>query len=130
VHVRIEPCFPDGRLVGGKYHAASHTVFLYEEEIIEQCKLLFGSLEPLRSYIRVILAHELGHAEDNELEYLSGLLDTSSAPADRFRVMLHIEENAWRYAEALLPDIDPIFLRTIVDESLFSHRQAAEQHIA
>ncbi|MEN1990666.1 MULTISPECIES: hypothetical protein [Paenibacillus] len=84
----------------------------------------------MRSYIRVILAHELGHAEDNELEYLSGLLDTSSAPADRFRVMLHIEENAWRYAEALLPDIDPIFLRTIVDESLFSHRQAVEQHIA
>ncbi|WP_413374615.1 hypothetical protein [Paenibacillus taichungensis] len=128
--VEIESHFPDNRLVGGKYHMGSHTVYLYKKEIMEQCRMLFGSLAPLQAYIYVILAHELGHAEDVELMDLSNLLDSPLTASEQAGIRLRIEENAWRYAESLLFDMDPVFLRTIIDESLFSYRQAIEPHIA
>ncbi|NEU59835.1 hypothetical protein G3352_02900 [Paenibacillus sp. ALJ109b] len=128
--VEIESHFPDNRLVGGKYHMGSHTVYLYKKEIMEQCRMLFGSLAPLQAYIYVILAHELGHAEDVELMDLSNLLDSPLTAPELAETRLRIEENAWRYAESLLFDMDPVFLRTIIDESLFSYRQAIEPHIA
>ncbi|MDK8192828.1 hypothetical protein QP794_22335 [Paenibacillus sp. UMB7766-LJ446] len=128
--VQVEPHFPDSRLVGGKYHMGSHTVYLYKKEIMEQCQMLFGSLAPLKAYIYVILAHELGHAEDVELVDLSNLLHGPHTAPEQAEIRLRIEENAWRYAESLLFDIDPIFLRTIIDESLYSYRQAIEPHIA
>ncbi|MDR9748300.1 hypothetical protein [Paenibacillus taichungensis] len=128
--VEIESHFPDNRLVGGKYHMGSHTVYLYKKEIMEQCRMLFGSLAPLQAYIYVILAHELGHAEDVELMDLSNLLDSPLTAPEQAETRLRIEENAWRYAESLLFDMDPVFLRTIIDESLFSYRQAIEPHIA
>lgn len=130
VPVQIESSFPENRLVGGKYHMESHTVYLYQKEIMEQCNILFGSLAPLKSYIAVILAHELGHAEDAELAQLSSLLDGPLTIYEEARVRLHIEENAWRYAESLLFDVDPVFLGTIIDESLYSYREALEPHIA
>lgn len=92
--------------------------------------MLFGSLAPLEAYIYVILAHELGHAEDMELEYLSNLLDGPLSAPEQAEIRLRIEENAWRYAESLLPGLDPVFLHTIIDESLLSYRQAIEPHIA
>ncbi|WP_454191146.1 hypothetical protein [Paenibacillus sp. Marseille-Q7038] len=109
---------------------SSHTVYLYQKEIMEQCRMLFGSLAPLHSYISVILAHELGHAEDAELKHLSGLLDGPLTVSEQAQIRLRIEENAWRYAESLLWDIDPVFLSTIIDESLYSYHQAIEPHIA
>lgn len=92
--------------------------------------MLFGSLAPLQSYIFVILAHELGHAEDEDLKFLSGLLDGPLTAAEEAEIRLRIEENAWRYAESLLWDVDPVFLGTIIDESLYSYRQAIEPSIA
>lgn len=92
--------------------------------------MLFGSLAPLKAYIYVILAHELGHAEDVELVDLSNLLDGPLTASEQAEIRLRIEENAWRYAESLLFDMDPVFLRTIIDESLISYRQAIEPHIA
>ncbi|MGG4131680.1 hypothetical protein ABEW19_25815 [Paenibacillus illinoisensis] len=126
----METHFPDNRLVGGKYHMGTHTVYLYQKEIMEQCRMLFGSLAPLEAYIYVILAHELGHAEDVELVELSNRLDGPLTALEQAEIRLRIEENAWRYAESLLSDMDPVFLRTIIDESLLSYRQAIEPHIA
>jgi hypothetical protein len=126
----VETHFPDNRLVGGKYHMGTHTVYLYQKEIMEQCRMLFGSLAPLEAYIYVILAHELGHAEDVELVELSNRLDGPLTALEQAEIRLRIEENAWRYAESLLSDMDPVFLRTIIDESLLSYRQAIEPHIA
>ncbi|WP_321573911.1 hypothetical protein [Paenibacillus sp. P13VS] len=128
--VQVESHFPDNRLVGGKYHMGSHTVYLYKKEIMEQCRMLFGTLAPLQAYIYVILAHELGHAEDTELAYLSSLLDGPLSAHEQAEIRLRIEENAWRYAESLLQGMDPVFLHTIIDESLLSYRQAIEPHIA
>lgn len=92
--------------------------------------MLFGTLAPLKAYIYVILAHELGHAEDTELSDLSDLLDGPLSAPEQAEIRLRIEENAWRYAESLLQGMDPVFLRTIIDESLLSYRQAIEPHIA
>nr|WP_261780132.1 hypothetical protein [Paenibacillus xylanexedens] len=108
----------------------THTVYLYQKEIMEQCRMLFGSLAPLEAYIYVILAHELGHAEDVELVELSNRLDGPLTALEQAEIRLRIEENAWRYAESLLSDMDPVFVRTIIDESLLSYRQAIEPHIA
>lgn len=118
----IEERFPGPRLVGGRYHMASDTIYLYKAELKQQCLQLFGSLDRLEEYIAVVCAHEIGHAEDQELPLLSELLDESAKPREKAEIALHIEENAWRYAEGLLYDLDPAFTQTIVDESLSSYR--------
>lgn len=122
VQVIIEPRFHDNRLVGGKYHLGSHTVFLYKEEIIRQCCRLFGSSSRLREYIAVILAHELGHAQDPELLQLADALDEPLTPREEAEIRLRIEENAWAYALSLLSETDTSFLDSIMEESLFSYR--------
>ncbi|WP_249716657.1 hypothetical protein [Paenibacillus sp. J31TS4] len=119
----MEPRFPDGRLVGGKYHMATHTVYLYKEPLQQQCFQLFGSTDRLADYIELVLAHELGHAQDTELSRLSDLLDEELPERERRMIQLEIEENAWRYAEALLPEMDPWFKSAIIDESLAAYRR-------
>ncbi|WP_127580370.1 hypothetical protein [Paenibacillus koleovorans] len=127
VPVRVEASFPEQRLVGGKYHMASHSITLYVETMKQQCFLLFGSLDRLEEYIAVILAHELGHAQDGDLRQLCERLDGDLSDAERDRTLLQIEVNAWRYARQLLKDFaDASTLDTIVMESLamYNSRQA------
>jgi hypothetical protein len=126
----MESSFPGGRLVGGKYQTTLHKVTLYQEEIKRQCLQLFGSLDRLEDYINVVFAHELGHAEDAQLEQLSLLLDSGLPTNERKQIELQIEENAWRYAESLLSQIDPVFIKEIVTESLADYRKQVESEIA
>jgi hypothetical protein len=105
-------------------------VTLYQEEIKQQCLQLFGSLDPLEDYISVVFAHELGHAEDQQLERLSLLLDSSLPAVERKSIELQIEENAWRYAESMLPQLDPAFIQEIVTESLAAYRNEVQSEIA
>ncbi|WP_249899887.1 hypothetical protein [Paenibacillus sp. PK3_47] len=128
--MRIEPRFRDNRLVGGKYHMGSHTVYLYKEEIIRQCCTLFGSTDRLKEYIAVILAHELGHSEDTELVQLADALERPVSQREEAEIRLRIEQNAWAYAEALLSDTDSAFLQLIIEESLLSYRNTLQLHIA
>ncbi len=130
VRVKIEVCFPEKRLVGGKYHMGSHTVFLYKEEIKEQCICLFGSMDRLNEYIAVIFAHELGHSEDHELKELAALLDSLLSDREQAEICLHIEENAWRYARCLLSHMDPLFIENIVRESLAGYYQKLDINTA
>ncbi|WP_246188155.1 hypothetical protein [Paenibacillus tengchongensis] len=130
VAVKYEPRFPGGRLVGGKYQMSTHTVYLYIEEIIRQCRLMFGSTGRLQEYFAVIMAHELGHSADAELESLADRLDEPLTARERAEIQLRIEENAWAYAAALLPEIEPAFMQRIIDESLAAYRRRLESHIA
>lgn len=127
--VSIEPRFRNNRRVGGKYHLASHTVYLYKEEIVRQCCELFGSPCRLKEYIAVILAHELGHAEDPELEQLAAALDGPLTERQEAEIRLRIEENAWAYAVSLLREADASFLHIIMEESLFSYRNQLDRFL-
>ncbi|MEC0170926.1 hypothetical protein [Paenibacillus graminis] len=127
MQVILEPRFQDNRLVGGKYHLASHTIFLYKEEIVRQCCELFGSHLRLKEYIAVVLAHELGHSEDLELEQLAAALDGPLTGRQEAEIRLRIEENAWAYAISLLTEADPSFLHMIMEESLFSYRNQLDR---
>ncbi|WP_246553208.1 hypothetical protein [Paenibacillus tritici] len=131
VKVTVEPRFRKNRLVGGKYHLGSHTIYLYKEEIVRQCCELFGSPCRLKEYIAVILAHELGHSEDLELEQLAAALDGPLTGRQEAEIRLRIEENAWAYASSLLTEADPSFMHIIREESLFSYRDQLDRfHIA
>ncbi|WP_379160878.1 hypothetical protein [Paenibacillus sp. sgz5001063] len=130
VQVKIEACFPGKRLVGGKYHMGSHTVYLYKEDIIEQCVRLFGSLDRLEEYIAVIFAHELGHSEDQKLQELAVLLDEALTERERAEISLTIEENAWHYAQCLLSHYDPLFIEHIIEQSLSGYHQRLQTNIA
>lgn len=126
----LEPSYLGGRMIGGRYHMASHTVYVYSETISQQCAQLFGTLERLEEYAAVVCAHEIGHAEDRELGSLARLLDTELPPLRRAQIALRIEENAWRYARRLLPDVDPAFMEAIIDESLYAYRSVLSADIA
>ncbi|MCD7036515.1 hypothetical protein LRR81_19895 [Metabacillus sp. GX 13764] len=121
----IDTFFPDGRLIGGKYNLGSHTITIYTETIKRQCMQMFHSLERYAEYLEAVCAHEIGHAEDLELEGLAERLENPSASdSEKKRIALKIEENAWEYAEKLLPEADPEFFQTIVNQSLESYRDA------
>ncbi|MDO7906417.1 hypothetical protein Q5741_08300 [Paenibacillus sp. JX-17] len=130
VSVQLESVFPGGRLVGGKYGMNSHTITLYTEVILDQCLQLFGTLERAEDYFAVIAAHEIGHAADMELGSLCEAMESSMMPAERSRIALQIEENAWNYALQLIPEIDAVFISTIIDESLAAYREQVQSDIA
>ncbi|MEK3733087.1 MULTISPECIES: hypothetical protein [Paenibacillus] len=131
VTVALESYFPGGRLVGGKYAMNSHTVTMYTEVIRQQCLQLFGSLEQVEAYFAVVFAHELGHAADQTLQELCSRMDTSENELVRKQIALQAEENAWHYAAAWIADIDPAFVRVIVEQSLAAYRtEIASSEIA
>ncbi|WP_123041971.1 hypothetical protein [Cohnella candidum] len=103
--VVVEERFPGRRLVGGKYNPVSHQVTLYRETIREQCLQLFGTDAYAEAFGVVILSHELGHAEDPDLQELSERLERDRLPArEKKSLALRIERNAWKYAYNLLTD--------------------------
>lgn len=120
--VKLETSFPGDRIVGGKYSLSSHTITMYIEEIEIQCLQLFSTLDPLKDYFKTVFAHEIGHAEDPELETLSVQLDECDNDLDKFRIALQIEENAWEYARKLTPEIDAAFFNAIVAQSTKAYR--------
>lgn len=129
--VAIEERFPGGRMVGGKYSPSSDTITLYVETIRAQCALLFGSEDAADEYALIVFAHELGHAQDGELAELSARLDDPSlAPEERARVALRIEENAWRYASAVVPESREGLYEAIVERSLSAYREAVRPRSA
>ncbi|MNJ60358.1 hypothetical protein D3C77_560810 [compost metagenome] len=103
---------------------------MYLEEIKKQCLSLFGSLEAFPQVLRIVFAHELGHAEDSNLQELSDDLDNCDDELERKRIALRIEENAWDYAKTLLPDEDQSMLQTVIYYSLQSYREAIAGEIA
>ncbi len=131
ITVGLEPRFGDGRLIGGKYGMNSKSVTMYTEVIQEQCLQMFGTLEREEDYFTVVLAHELGHAADAELQRLCEELEDASVSGERrTRVALQIEENAWNYALALVPEVDAAFFSTVIDESLLAYRMQVEEAAA
>ncbi|MGM0843422.1 MAG: hypothetical protein ACQEUT_00490 [Bacillota bacterium] len=122
VNVILAKDFPGNRIAGGKYNMGSHTITMYIDEIKKQCKLLFSSLDHFYEYFTVVFAHELGHAEDKELEELADRMDVADE-YERKRIALQIEENAWCIAKGLIPEINGNFTNQIIQESLLSYRR-------
>ncbi|UOE55438.1 hypothetical protein IRB79_00775 [Cytobacillus oceanisediminis] len=121
--IKLESHFPGNRIAGGKYSMGTHTVTLYMEEIKNQCHQLFSSADRFLDYFTVVFAHELGHAEDIELEELANHLDSCITEQERCLTALKIEENAWTFAEKLLPDMDKAFMQKIIYHSLKPYRE-------
>lgn len=130
VTISIERRFPGNRLVGGKYSMNAGAITMYSEVIAAQCAQLFGSLDRAEDYFAVVVAHELGHAADGDLERLSAAMDMGRSPADIRRIALRIEENAWAYAVSLLPEIEDAFIQAIINESLRAYREPDEARTA
>ncbi|MDU5144452.1 MAG: hypothetical protein E6230_19980 [Paenibacillus dendritiformis] len=130
VTISIERRFPGHRLVGGKYSLNSRTITMYSEAVAAQCVQLFGSPDRGEDYFAVVVAHELGHAADAELERLSAAMEKGGSASDIRRIALRIEENAWAYAVALLPEIEGAFIQAIIEESLQAYREQDEGRTA
>lgn len=132
VGIKLRHRFPGGRNVGGKYNIDDHTVTLYLTEIRKQCRVMFGSASaPLcRQLLRIVLAHELGHAEDPQLSELSDSMDSCGSPLERSKLALQIEENAWSYARQLLPAACSEMLDIVVQHSLRSYYEVIAEEQA
>ncbi|ANA79899.1 hypothetical protein PVOR_00190 [Paenibacillus vortex V453] len=130
VTVEMDTYFPGGRLIGGKYVMHSHRVTMYTEVIRQQCLQLFGSLESFNAYYAVVFAHELGHSMDLKLTELCDRMDGTIDEWDQKQIALQIEENAWNNAMPWIQDIDPAFIRVIVDRSLEAYRDELAPEIA
>ncbi|WP_273850879.1 hypothetical protein [Guptibacillus spartinae] len=108
VSIHITDRFPGERLIGGKYSLETNKITIYLEEIKKQCVLLFGSDDYLFEYFTVIVAHELGHAADKTLAVLAKQRANALSPNKKKQISLKIEDNAWRFAKKLLPELTPI----------------------
>ncbi|TLS39316.1 hypothetical protein [Pseudalkalibacillus caeni] len=122
IDVFIEGNFPDNRMVGGKYAIDSDSITIYTEEIKKQCKLIFSSLARFEDYLKIVFAHELGHAQDKELEKLINKRKNAKNSYEKDQLSLKIEQNAWDYAKSILPFMDDAFFNKIVDVSLEAYR--------
>ncbi|KKK38737.1 hypothetical protein WQ57_07045 [Mesobacillus campisalis] len=128
VYVKLEDSFPGARMVGGKYSLATHTVTLYLDEIKKQCLHLFSTLDCLDEYLTVVFAHEVGHAEDAELDLLSYQLSKSTDELERTEIALRIEENAWENARTLTAGINQDLFNTIYHHSTQLYKTKLHHH--
>lgn len=130
VSLKLRSRFPGGRNVGGKYTMKDHSVTLYLEEIRIQAMHIFGSVDCAEEVLKIVAAHELGHAEDPELQTLSARLDDCQSEREQHLIALQIEENAWNFARTILPDVDSGLLDTMIYFSLQAYRDAVAEDIA
>ncbi|ANS76192.1 hypothetical protein AWM70_17715 [Paenibacillus yonginensis] len=130
VSLKLKSRFPGGRNVGGKYTMKDHSVTLYLEEIGIQARQIFGTEEYAEDVLKIVAAHELGHAEDAELPLLSEQLDECQSEPEYNRLALRIEENAWDFARRLLTEVDSGLLDTMIYFSLKAYREAVAEGIA
>lgn len=107
-----------------------HSVTIYLEEIDKQALRLFGTPEVAEELLKLITAHELGHAEDAELPMLSSQLDFASSELEQNQIALQIEENAWKFARELVPEVDPVLTDSLIYFSLQPYREAIAGSIA
>jgi hypothetical protein len=128
LNVVLEDAFPGKRLVGGKYSMGTRSITMFMKDVTEQCLRLFPDDELLMDYFKVVFAHELGHAYDGELVELAEQLDETNG-TERNRLMLQIEENAWRFARTILPDLALSFVEEIERQSLAPYYLAVEKDI-
>lgn len=126
VKVELEDYFPGDRFAGGKYNLGSHTITLYIEEIKAQCLQIFSSLDRFEDYLRIVFAHEIGHAEDSRLLDLIDEMDMCSNEFISKRIALKIEENAWDYARRLIPETIHPLMETIIAYSLEPYYEALQ----
>lgn len=126
VKVELEDYFPGDRFAGGKYNLGSHTITLYIEEIKAQCLQIFSSLDRFEDYLRIVFAHEIGHAEDGQLIDLIDEMDMCSNEFISKRIALKIEENAWDYARRLIPETIHPLMETIIAYSLEPYYEALQ----
>lgn len=74
-------------------------------------------------YATIVLAHEIGHAMDENLPLLSAAFEESGHLPEKQALALTIEQNAWDFAGQLIPaHLEPLFQK-IMDESLSAYRQ-------
>ncbi|MCM3789661.1 hypothetical protein M3221_14775 [Domibacillus indicus] len=125
--VSVEIHDSEGRhtIAGGKYSLAQHKITLYWDGIQEQCRTLYGSLKPFEQHLAAVFAHELGHAEDRELEELADQLDCTDDLLEKKRIALRIETNAWSYASRLLQEDNSEFLHFLMHMSLEPYHDGA-----
>jgi hypothetical protein len=114
LHLVMETEFPGTRCVGGKYSPDKHAITLYRKDIKIQCERSLGSLDRLKEYTWIIFAHELGHALDPHLPFLSDQFVLTEEIATLYK----IEVNAWDIAEKLIPFIDCELFGKVRKESL------------
>ncbi|WP_071460532.1 hypothetical protein [Bacillus massilinigeriensis] len=126
-NIVLEDYFPGDRFAGGKYQPASHTITIYIEEIREQCNQIFKTDVCFEEYLSIVLAHEIGHAEDAELMSLVDLMDNTENEIDRSRILLQIEQNAWDYATSIIPERSSFLLSTVISHSLQPHYEAIKR---
>jgi hypothetical protein len=126
LNVVLEDAFPGKRLVGGKYSLSTRSITMFMKDVTEQCLRLFPGDELLLDYFKVVFAHELGHAYDEKLIELADQLDEADG-TERNLLMLEIEENAWRFARSILPDITLSFVEEIESQSLAPYYLAVEK---
>lgn len=117
ISVSIENHFPGNRNIGGKYSLKTDTITMYLEEIKDQCRSVLGSEERVADYFKVILAHELGHSEDRDLEDLAKRKQVANSNYEKHQLALRIEENAWNYAKQVLPELLPL-IKVIQNHSM------------
>ncbi|MCA1055551.1 hypothetical protein LCM10_11195 [Rossellomorea aquimaris] len=123
--VTLEDAFPGTRLVGGKYSMKDHSITMFLEDVNEQCLRMFPGEDKAEDYFKVVFAHELGHALDEELSELADQLDAADH-AQRNKLMLRIENNAWVIARRIVTDVSSVFFEEIKSSSMAPYQQAVE----
>ncbi|PLT31272.1 hypothetical protein [Peribacillus deserti] len=120
IPVQLENRFPDGRLVGGKYHLGTKSITMYIETVKEQCELLFGNVTHYLNYYAIVLAHEIGHALDEGLDQLAERLHDSDDQLAK-QLIRKAEETAWEAAKDIVFDIDEKLFSKIKEVALALH---------
>ncbi|MBM7694122.1 hypothetical protein JOC77_003566 [Peribacillus deserti] len=120
IPVLLENRFPDGRLVGGKYNLGTRSITMYIETVKEQCHMLFGNVTDFLNYYAIVLAHEIGHAMDEELQELADRLNDSDDHQSR-ALIRKAEETAWEAAREILFDVDEKLFSKIKEVALSLH---------
>jgi hypothetical protein len=128
--IRIEEKNPNGRRIGGMYSMEDHSITLYTEEILSQSEDFFRGQNVFYDYLKVILAHELGHANDPYLKVLAERHGNETDFLTRKKIELVIEVQAWKAARKLLNrDVPQHVFRTIRKESLAHYYVSIDQMI-
>ncbi|WP_409294864.1 hypothetical protein V1498_17045 [Peribacillus sp. SCS-26] len=126
IPVLLEKRFPGGRLVGGKFNVGTRTITMYIDTVWEQCLQLLGSGTDFLNYYAIVLAHELGHALDEDLEELAEMLHIYEGNETESEGLIRLaEEKAWDIAREIVYDLDERLFTKIRNEALEMHGEKA-----
>ncbi len=122
--VTIEEHFPGNRNIGGKFSLKSGAITLYLEEIKLQCIRVLGTDERMVDYFKIILAHEIGHSEDKDLEQLAKRKQVAKSNYEKHQLAIKIEDNAWNFAKKVFPELLPL-IEIIMDHSMSIYKKSS-----